>query len=55
MGADRGVHVVLNDQEYSGLQPLAVAKLMAKIVEEEKVDLVLVGKQVNLNHPFLIG
>jgi len=45
MGADRGVHVVLNDQEYSGLQPLAVAKLMAKIVEEEKVDLVLVGKQ----------
>eukprot|EP00794_Sanderia_malayensis_P001238 gene1238-1364_t len=45
MGADRGVHVVLSDKEYSTLQPLAVAKLMAKVVEEENVDVVLVGKQ----------
>jgi len=45
MGADRGVHVLLDDKTYAGLQPLAVAKLMAKIVEEEKIDLVLVGKQ----------
>ncbi len=48
MGADRGVHVLLDDKTYAGLQPLAVAKLMAKIVEEEKIDLVLVGKQVLL-------
>ena len=46
MGADRGIHVVIDDKEYPTLQPLAVAKLMAKIVEEEKVDLVIVGKQV---------
>ncbi|XP_031555215.1 electron transfer flavoprotein subunit beta-like [Actinia tenebrosa] len=45
MGVDRGVHVVLDDKAYEGLQPLAVAKLLAKIVELEKPDLVLLGKQ----------
>ena len=46
MGADRGIHVVVGDKDYLGLQPLAVAKLMAKIVEQEKADLVILGKQV---------
>jgi electron transfer flavoprotein beta subunit len=41
MGADRGV-LVQTDQE---LQPLAVAKLLKKIVEEETPDLILMGKQ----------
>lgn len=46
MGADRGIHVVLDDKAYEGLQPLAVAKLLAKVVELEKPDLVFLGKQV---------
>ena len=46
MGADRGVHVVVADKDYPGLQPLAVAKMMAKVVEQEKADLVILGKQV---------
>ncbi len=41
MGADRGIHVV-TDLE---LQPLAVAKALKKIVETEKPDLVILGKQ----------
>jgi electron transfer flavoprotein beta subunit len=41
MGADRGIHV-LADQE---LQPLAVAKLMKAVVEKEKPELVILGKQ----------
>ena len=41
MGADRGIHVK-TDKE---LQPLAVAKLLAKIVEMEAPDLVILGKQ----------
>ena len=41
MGADRGVHVV-TDQE---LQPLAVAKALKAIVEREKPELVILGKQ----------
>ncbi|XP_057302503.1 electron transfer flavoprotein subunit beta-like [Hydractinia symbiolongicarpus] len=45
MGMDRGVHVVVNDKDYEKLQPLAVAKLLAKVVEEEKADLIILGKQ----------
>lgn len=48
MGADRGIHVVLNDKEYEGLQPLAVAKLFAKITEQEKPSLIILGKQVQV-------
>ncbi|MFO1372460.1 MAG: electron transfer flavoprotein subunit beta/FixA family protein [Candidatus Competibacteraceae bacterium] len=41
MGADRGI-LVETDVE---LQPLAVAKLLKAIVEKEKPDLVILGKQ----------
>ena len=41
MGADRGI-LVETDAE---LQPLAVAKLLAAVVAEEKPDLVILGKQ----------
>lgn len=41
MGADRGVHV-LTDQD---LEPLAVAKLLKTLVEQETPDLVVLGKQ----------
>src|SRR5262249_41956297 len=41
MGADRGI-LVQTDAE---LQPLAVAKLMKAIVEKEKPDIVILGKQ----------
>ena len=41
MGADRAV-LVLSDQM---LEPLAVARVLAKLVESEKPDLVLLGKQ----------
>ncbi|MBN35018.1 MAG: electron transfer flavoprotein subunit beta [Rhodospirillaceae bacterium] len=41
MGADRAIHVV-HDGE---LEPLAVAKMLAKVVEEESPDIVFLGKQ----------
>ncbi|MGF1641580.1 MAG: electron transfer flavoprotein subunit beta/FixA family protein [Rhodospirillales bacterium] len=41
MGADRGI-LVESDQE---LQPLAVAKLLQALVDKEKPDIVLLGKQ----------
>lgn len=41
MGADRGILVQTDDE----LQPLAVAKLLKALVEEEKPDLVIMGKQ----------
>jgi electron transfer flavoprotein beta subunit len=41
MGADRGILV----KAEAGLEPLAVAKILKAIVEAEKPDLVLLGKQ----------
>ncbi|MBJ7447249.1 MAG: electron transfer flavoprotein subunit beta/FixA family protein [Brevundimonas sp.] len=41
MGADRGILI----QSDADLEPLAVAKLLKAVVEEEQPDLVLMGKQ----------
>ena len=41
MGADRGILV----QTDANVEPLAVAKILAKIVEAEKPELVITGKQ----------
>lgn len=46
MGCDRAVHVQTDLRgDYMELQPLATAKLFAKVVEAEGPDLVLMGKQ----------
>jgi len=45
MGADRGIHVLTDMETDTALQPLAVAKLLAKIVEKEAPDAVVMGKQ----------
>ena len=41
MGADRGILV----QSDADLEPLAIAKLLKAVAEEEKPDLILMGKQ----------
>ena len=41
MGADRGILVQTDDE----VEPLAVAKILAKIVEEEQPQVILLGKQ----------
>lgn len=41
MGADRGIHVRIDGP----VEPLAVAKLLKKIVDEEQPGLVILGKQ----------
>lgn len=48
MGADRAIHVEVAGAEYETLQPLHVAKILAKLSQDEKADLVIVGKQVNI-------
>ncbi|GAA6199625.1 electron transfer flavoprotein subunit beta/FixA family protein [Aquicoccus sp. SU-CL01552] len=45
MGADRAILVVAADDVHQDIEPLAVAKILAKIVEEEQPGLVLAGKQ----------
>ena len=46
MGADRAIHVEVNGDDYENLQPLAVSKILAGIIQQEKADLLFVGKQV---------
>ncbi|KAL3288124.1 hypothetical protein HHI36_002573 [Cryptolaemus montrouzieri] len=45
MGADKAIHVEVAGAEYETLQPIHVSKILAKIAQNEKVDLVIVGKQ----------
>lgn len=46
MGADRGIHVEIPTNDTTGeLEPLGVAKLLKKVVEEEGRNLVILGKQ----------
>ena len=45
MGADRAILVVAADDVHTDTEPLAVAKILAKVVEEEQPGLVLTGKQ----------
>ena len=53
MGCDRSIHVIVDPKDYETMQPLHVAKIISKIVEEEKFDVVLTGKQVKLLHRVL--
>ncbi len=45
MGADRAILIVAADDAQNDIEPLAVAKLLAKVVEEEQPGLVIAGKQ----------
>ena len=45
MGADRAILIIAADDAATDIEPLTVAKLLAKVVEEEKPSLVLCGKQ----------
>src|SRR4051812_31341721 len=45
MGADRAILVQTADEIASELEPLAVAKILAKIAAEEQPQLIILGKQ----------
>ncbi len=45
MGADRAILVVATDDVHNDIEPLAVAKILKAIVDEEAPGLVLAGKQ----------
>ena len=46
IGADRAIHVEVSPSECDLLQPLAVAKLLAKVSQQEGSDIIILGKQV---------
>lgn len=45
MGADRAIHVEVSAGEYETLQPIHISKILAKLAQDEKADIVILGKQ----------
>jgi len=45
MGADRGIHINVPADKVEKITPLQVSKMIVKLVEQEKIDLVILGKQ----------
>ena len=45
MGADRAILVVAADDVHQDIEPLAVAKILAKVIDDEQPGLVIAGKQ----------
>ncbi|MCV2883071.1 electron transfer flavoprotein subunit beta/FixA family protein [Actibacterium sp. XHP0104] len=45
MGADRAILIVAADDVHTDIEPLAVAKLLKAVVDEEQPGLVIAGKQ----------
>ena len=45
MGADRAILVVATDDVHNDIEPLAVAKILKGVIDEEQPGLVLAGKQ----------
>lgn len=46
MGADKAIHVEIAGKEYETLQPFHVSKILSKLAQDEKADVVILGKQV---------
>ncbi|SFA90116.1 electron transfer flavoprotein beta subunit [Poseidonocella pacifica] len=45
MGADRAILIVATEDVHQDIEPLAVAKLLKAVIDEEQPELVLCGKQ----------
>ena len=45
MGADRGIHIITDKPTDLEIQPLAVAKIFEHVMNKEKFDMCILGKQ----------
>ena len=45
MGADRAILIIASEDVHTDIEPLAVAKLLKAVIDEEQPNLVLAGKQ----------
>merc|ERR1719151_615 len=44
MGADRGIHIDVPAAQMDTFQPIHVSKILAKLAEQEKADMIMLGK-----------
>jgi electron transfer flavoprotein beta subunit len=45
MGVDKAIHVDIPAKDYETVQPIHIAKMLAKIATDVKADIILLGKQ----------
>lgn len=45
MGCDRAIHVVVSDNEVDKITPRVVSQVLAKIAQDEKAKMIILGKQ----------
>lgn len=45
MGCDRAIHVVVSDKEVDQITPRVVSQVLAKIAQDEKAKMIILGKQ----------
>lgn len=45
LGADRAIHVDVPLADYEKMQPIHISKILAKLVQSENADMLIVGKQ----------
>jgi len=45
MGADKAIHVEIPAPQYDAVQPIHIAKIFAKLAQDNKADIVILGKQ----------
>jgi len=45
MGVDKAIHVDIPAAQYAGVQPIHIAKMLAKIATDQKINLIILGKQ----------
>jgi electron transfer flavoprotein beta subunit len=49
LGADDSIHVLTNEPTDTVIQPLAVAKILKQFINEGGYNIILLGKQVNVD------
>jgi len=45
MGADKAIHVEIPSPQYESVQPIHIAKILAKLATDQKADILILGKQ----------
>lgn len=45
MGCDKAIHVAVDEKSLDALIPLQVSKILAKVAQQEKIDMLILGKQ----------
>ena len=47
MGVDKAIHIEVDQKTHEQLSPLHISKMVKKLVDDEQINLIILGKQVS--------